>query len=61
MGGEIEQKGKRTHGHGRQCDDCRREGGMRRINGNGRQLKDFIVKIKEALAKGKESLRKGQH
>ena len=34
---------------------------MRRINGNGRQLKDFIVKIKEALAKGKESLRKGQH
>ena len=22
-GGGIEQKGKRTHGHGQQCGDCR--------------------------------------
>ena len=25
-GGRIEQKGKRTHGHGQQCGDCYREG-----------------------------------
>ena len=24
-GGGIEQKGKRTHGHGQQCGDCRGE------------------------------------
>ena len=25
-GGGMEQKGKRTHGHGEQCSDCRTEG-----------------------------------
>ena len=28
-GGGIEQKGKRIHGHGHQCDDCWGEGGIR--------------------------------
>ena len=32
--GGIEQKGKRTHGHGQQCDDCGGERGMRGINDN---------------------------
>ena len=26
-GGQIEEKGKRTHGHGQQCGDCWLEGG----------------------------------
>ena len=26
FGGGIEQKGKRTHGHGQQCGDCWGEG-----------------------------------
>ena len=34
-GGGIEQKGKRTHGHGQQCGDCWEGGGIRRLNGNG--------------------------
>ena len=34
----MEQKGKRTHGHGPQCGDYRvGEGGIRGINGNGRK------------------------
>ena len=35
-GGGIEQKGKRTHGHGQQCDDCQGKGGIRGLNGNGK-------------------------
>ena len=27
-GGGIEQKGKKTHGHGQQCGDCREESGI---------------------------------
>ena len=27
-GGAIEQKGKRTHGHGQQCGDCWEEGSI---------------------------------
>ena len=27
-GGGIEQKGKRTHGHGQQCGDCWEEGSI---------------------------------
>ena len=40
--GVLEQKGKRTHGHGPQCGDCRGRGWMeveellRDINGNGK-------------------------
>ena len=30
----IEQKGKRTHGHGQQCGDCWGEGVIRILNGN---------------------------
>ena len=35
-GGGIEQQGKRMHGHGQQCGDCRGEGRIRGINGNGK-------------------------
>ena len=36
--GGIEEKGKRTHGHGHewQCGDCWGEGGVRGLNGNGK-------------------------
>ena len=37
LGGEgIEQKGKRTHGHGQQCGDCWGEDNIRGLNGNGK-------------------------
>ena len=37
LGGEgIEGKGNRTQGHGQQCGDCWGEGGIRRLNGNGK-------------------------
>ena len=32
----VEQKGKRTHGHGHQCGDCWGEGGIRGLNGSGK-------------------------
>ena len=35
-GGGTEQKGKRTHGHGQQCDDCCGEKGIQGLNGNGK-------------------------
>ena len=35
VGVVIEQKGKRTHGHGQQCGDCWGEEGIRGLNGNG--------------------------
>ena len=35
-GGRIEQKGKRTYGHGQQCGDCWGEGSIRGLNGNGK-------------------------
>ena len=34
--GEIEQEGKRTHGHGQQCGDCAGGEGIRGLNGNGK-------------------------
>ena len=34
----IEQKGKRTHGHGQQCGDYWGEGGIRRLNGDERKM-----------------------
>ena len=45
-GGGIEQKGKRTHGHG-QCNDCQGQGGIRGLNGNGKN----IIKIKQKKKK----------
>ena len=36
--GGIEQKGKRTHGHGQQCGECGGEGGIRGLNGNGKKI-----------------------
>ena len=38
-GGGTEQKGERTHGHGRQCGDCSGEGSIRRLNGNAKKKK----------------------
>ena len=35
--GRIEQKGKRTHGHGQQCGDCWGEEGIKSLNGNGKK------------------------
>ena len=43
VGGEIEQKGKRTHGHGQQCGDCCGEAGIRGLNGNEKFNKDYII------------------
>ena len=41
-GGGIKQKGKRTHGHGQPCGDCKGEGDIRGLNGNGKiQFKAF--------------------
>ena len=42
-GGRSEQKGKRIHGHGQQCDDCR-ERATRGQNGNGKNT--IKIKIK---------------
>ena len=36
VGGGIEQRRKRTHGHGQQCGDCWGQGGIRGLNGNGK-------------------------
>ena len=35
-GGGIDQKGKRTHGHGQQCGDGWGEQCIRGVNGNGK-------------------------
>ena len=40
-GGGIEQKGKRTHGHGQWCGDCWGEGGIRGLNGNGKNYNNY--------------------
>ena len=50
-GGGIKQKGKRTHGHGQQCGDCREEGSLKRLNGNGKNT----VKILKSKVKVKHS------
>ena len=36
-GGGMEQKGKGTCRHGQQCGDCRGEGDISGLNGNGKQ------------------------
>ena len=41
-GGEIEQKGKKTHGYGQKCGDFLGEGSIRELNGNGKNT----IKIK---------------
>ena len=35
-GGGIEQKGKRTHGHGQRCGDCLGERYIRGLNADGK-------------------------
>ena len=35
--GMIQQKGKMTHGHGQQCDDCGKRG-IRGLNSNGKNI-----------------------
>ena len=42
-GGGIEQKGKKTHGHGHQCGGCQGEGGIKGLNDDG---KKNTIKIK---------------
>ena len=37
-GGEIEQKGKMTHGHEPQCGDCWELGRMTELNGDGKNI-----------------------
>ena len=41
-GGGIEQKGKGTYGHGKQCGDCWGEEGIRGLNSYGKNT----IKIK---------------
>ena len=48
-GGGIEQKGKRTHGHGQQCGDCWGEGGIRGLNDNGKNTIKIKSKNKEKI------------
>ena len=36
--GEIEEKGKRTYGHGQQCGDCWGEGTIRGLIDNGKKI-----------------------
>ena len=45
--GGIQQKGTRTHGHGQQCGDCWGEGGIRGLNGNGKNIIKIKLKNKE--------------
>ena len=42
VGGGIEQKGKRTHGHAQKCGDCWGSGSIRGLKGNGKNT----IKIK---------------
>ena len=37
--GGIEQKRKKTHGHGQQCGNCQGEGSIKGLNGNGKKYK----------------------
>ena len=39
MGGGVEQKGKRTHGHGQQYGDCGGERDIWELNGNEENTK----------------------
>ena len=34
----IKRKRKRTHAHGQQCGDCGGEGGIKGLNGNGKNV-----------------------
>ena len=36
--GKVQQKGKRTHGHGRHCGDCWGEGSLRGLNSKGKTI-----------------------
>ena len=42
--GGIEQKGKRTHGHGQQSGDCWRVRGTKGLNGNGKNTMKIKLK-----------------
>ena len=41
-GGGVEQKGKRTHGHGQEGIDSRGEGRIRELNGSGKNVTTII-------------------
>ena len=40
----MEQKGKRTHGHGQQSGDCCGKGVIRGLNGNGKNIISLHLK-----------------
>ena len=42
-GGKIEQKEKRTHGHGQQSGDCGGEWVIRGLNVNAKIYKKYII------------------
>ena len=43
LGGGIEQKGKKTHGHGQQWRECGSgEGSIRGLNSNGKNTINFF-------------------
>ena len=48
LGGGIEQKGKKTHGHGQQWRDCGSgEGSIRGLNSNGKNtINFFLIRLK---------------
>ena len=47
QGGGIEQKGKRTQGHGQQCGDCRQGGGERGVRGLKSNRKNTMKILKK--------------
>ena len=44
---ETEQKGKRSHGGGQQCGDCRGKRSISGLNGNGKEYNKIKLKIKK--------------
>ena len=55
--GGIEQKGKRTHGHGQQCGDWWGEGDIRGLNSNEKiQQRLYIYKIKKKENNNKKKI-----
>ena len=49
-GGGIEQKGKRTHGHGQQYGDYWAEGSIRGLNDNGKNIIKIALKIIKSIS-----------
>ena len=54
-GGGIEQKGKKTHGHGQQCADCWGEAGVRGLKCNVKNAIKIKLKKQRKKRSGFES------